>query len=125
MKPHEVQYPTHDLELGAGVFAFKIWRHYLYGVKFTIYTDHRILMYFMDHSNLNKRQLRWLNVVKDYECEIFYHTRKVNLVADALSRKAASALVQGIYLRMIIDSQLLNLIKEAQDEGDRRENWKI
>ena len=58
LKPHEANYPTHDLELGAVVFALKIWRHYLYGVRCTIYTDHKSLRYLMDQPNLNMRQRR-------------------------------------------------------------------
>ncbi|KAJ9538971.1 hypothetical protein OSB04_031704 [Centaurea solstitialis] len=73
LKPHEANYPTHDLELAAVVFALKIWRHYLYGVKCTVYTDHRNLKYFLDQSNLNMRRRRWLDVVKDYDYEILYH----------------------------------------------------
>jgi len=65
LKTHEVNYPTHDLELGAVVFALKIWRHYLYGVKFLVYTDHKSLKYLMDQQNLNMRQRRWLDVLKD------------------------------------------------------------
>ena len=68
LKPHEANYLTHDLELGAMVFALKIWRHYLYGVCFTIYMDHKILRYMMDKMNLNTRQRRWLDVVNDYDC---------------------------------------------------------
>ncbi|XP_052622433.1 uncharacterized protein LOC128127784, partial [Lactuca sativa] len=89
LKPHEARYPTHDLELGAVVFALKIWRHYLYGVRCTIYTDHKSLKYLMDQPNLNMRQRRWLDVVKDYDCEILYHPGKANVVADALSREEA------------------------------------
>ena len=63
LKPHEVNYPMHDLELGAVVFALKIWLHYLYGVRCTIYTDHKSLRYLMDQPNLNMRQRRWLDVV--------------------------------------------------------------
>ena len=87
LKPHEANYPTHDLELGAVVFALKIWRHYLYGVRCVIYTDHKSLKYLMDQPNLNMRQHMWLDVVKDYDYEILYHPRKANVVADALSRK--------------------------------------
>ena len=79
LKPHESNYPTHDLELAAVVFALKIWRHYLYGVRFTIYTDHQSLKYFMDQKNLNMRQRRWLELLKDYDCEILYHPGKANV----------------------------------------------
>ncbi|KAJ9564890.1 hypothetical protein OSB04_000856 [Centaurea solstitialis] len=102
LKPHEANYPTHDLQLAAVVFALKIWRHYLYGVKCTIYTDHRSLKYFLDQPNLNMRQHRWLNVVKDYDCEILYHLGKANVVADALSRKALKLSFQTAHLRMAV-----------------------
>ncbi|KAJ9538727.1 hypothetical protein OSB04_031460 [Centaurea solstitialis] len=91
LKPHEANYPTHDLELAAVVFALKLWRHYLYGVKCTIFSDHRSLRYFLEQPNLNMRQRRWLDVVKDYDCEILYHPGKANVVADALSRKTEHA----------------------------------
>ena len=87
LKPYEQSYPTHDLELAAGVFALKIWRHYLYGVKCEIFTDHKSLKYFFTQKELNMRQRRWLELVKDYDCVIDYHPGKANSVADALSRK--------------------------------------
>ena len=87
LKPYERNYPTHDLELAAVVFALKIWRHYLYGVKCDIYTDHKSLKYFFTQKELNMRQRRWLELVKDYDCTINYHPGKANVVADALSRK--------------------------------------
>ena len=71
LKPHEMRYPTHDLELGVVVFALKICRHYLYGVRCTVYTNHKSLKYFMDQPNLNMRQRRWLDVVKDYDYQIY------------------------------------------------------
>ncbi|KAL4026088.1 hypothetical protein IC575_014512 [Cucumis melo] len=89
LKSHERNYPTHDLELAAVVFALKIWRHYLYGEKIQIYTDHKSLKYFFTQKELNMRQRRWLELVKDYDCEILYHPGKANVVADALSRKVA------------------------------------
>ncbi|KAA0025895.1 pol protein [Cucumis melo var. makuwa] len=76
-------------ELAAVVFALKIWRHYLYGEKIQIFTDHKSLKYFFTHKELNMRQRRWLELVKDYDCEILYHPGKANVVADALSRKVA------------------------------------
>ncbi|KAL0534735.1 hypothetical protein IC582_029028 [Cucumis melo] len=89
LKIHEQNYPTHDLELAAVVFALKIWRHYLYGEKIQIYTDHKSLKYFFTQKELNMRQRRWLELVKDYDCEILYHPGKANVVADVLSRKVA------------------------------------
>ncbi|GKE76791.1 retrotransposon protein, putative, ty3-gypsy subclass, partial [Tanacetum coccineum] len=87
LKPNEENYTTHDLELGAVVFALKIWRHYLYGTKCTVFTDHKSLQHILDQKELNMRQRRWLELLADYDCEIRYHPRKANVVADALSRK--------------------------------------
>ncbi|KAL0549241.1 hypothetical protein IC582_013722 [Cucumis melo] len=89
LKSHEQNYPTHDLELAAVVFALKIWRHYLYGEKIQIFTDHKSLKYFFTQKELNMRQRRWLELVKDYDCEILYHPGKANVVAGALSRKVS------------------------------------
>ena len=87
LRNHEKNYPTHDLELAAVVFALKIWRHYLYGGKCKIFTDHQSLKYLFSQKDLNMRQRRWLELLKDYDCEILYHPGKANVVADALSRK--------------------------------------
>ena len=87
LKVHEKNYPTHDLELGAVVFGLKCWRHYLYGTKSVIYTDHKSLQHIFSQSDLNMRQRRWLELFSDYDCEIRYHPGKANVVADALSRK--------------------------------------
>nr|GEZ52556.1 reverse transcriptase domain-containing protein [Tanacetum cinerariifolium] len=87
LKIHEENYTTHDLELGTVVFALKIWRHYLYGTKWTVFTDHKSLQHILDQKELNMRQRRWLELLSDYDCEIRYHPGKANVVADALSRK--------------------------------------
>ncbi|GJT37751.1 putative reverse transcriptase domain-containing protein [Tanacetum coccineum] len=87
LKPHEENYTTHDLELGAVVFALKIWRHYLYGTKCTVFTDHKILQHILNKKELNMRQRRWLELLADYDCKIRYHPGKANVVADALSQK--------------------------------------
>jgi hypothetical protein len=88
LKPHEQNYPTHDLEFAAVVHALKIWRHYLIGNKCEIYTDHKSLKYIFTQPYLNLRQRRWLELVKDYNLEIHYHPGKANVVADVLSRKS-------------------------------------
>ncbi|GJU27369.1 putative reverse transcriptase domain-containing protein [Tanacetum coccineum] len=87
LKPNEENYTTHDLELGAAVFALKIWRHYLYGTKCTVFTDHKSLQHILHQKELNMRQRRWLELLADYDCEIRYHPGKENVIADALSRK--------------------------------------
>jgi hypothetical protein len=88
LKVHEKNYPIHDLELAAVVHTLKTWRHYLYGQKCDVYTDHKSLKYIFTQSELNMRQRRWLELIKDYELEIHYHPGKANVVADALSRKS-------------------------------------
>ncbi|GKC36765.1 putative reverse transcriptase domain-containing protein [Tanacetum coccineum] len=87
LKIHEKHYTTHDLELGLVVFALKIWRHYLYGTKCTVFTDHKSLQPILDQKELNMRQRRWLELLSDYDCYICYHPGKANVVADALSCK--------------------------------------
>ncbi|WVZ81184.1 hypothetical protein U9M48_028595 [Paspalum notatum var. saurae] len=87
-RKHEVNYPTHDLELLAVVYAPKKWRHYLLGNTCHIYTDHKSLKYIFTQPELNMRQRRWLELIKDYDLEVHYHPGKANVVADALSRKA-------------------------------------
>jgi len=88
LKKHELNYPTHDLELAAVVHSLKIWRHYILGHKCDIYTDHKSLKYIFTQNDLNLRQRRWLELIKDYDLEIHYHLGKANVVADALSRKS-------------------------------------
>ncbi|KAJ9563166.1 hypothetical protein OSB04_008326 [Centaurea solstitialis] len=124
LKTHEVNYPTHDLELAAVVFVLKLWRHYLYGVRCTIYTDHKSLRYFMDQQNLNMRQRRWLEVIKDYDCEILYHPGKANVVADALSRKGSILLLRVPCMRMTVTTSLIELIRQSQVEVVKEGNHK-
>jgi hypothetical protein len=86
LRKHEQNYPTHDLELSAVVHALKIWRHYMIGNKCQIFTDHKSLKYIFTQKDLNLRQRRWLELIKDYNLDIQYHPGKANVVADALSR---------------------------------------
>jgi hypothetical protein len=86
LRKHEEHYPTHNLELAAVVHALKLWRHYLIGKICEVYSDHKSLKYIFTHPDLNLRQRRWLEIIKDYDLGINYHPGKVNVVADALSR---------------------------------------
>jgi hypothetical protein len=87
LRKHELNYPTHDLELAVVVHALKIWRHYVIGTKCQIYIDHKSLKYIFTQKDLNLRHRCWLELIKDYDLEIHYHLGKANLVADALSWK--------------------------------------
>jgi hypothetical protein len=87
LKDHERNYPTHDLELASVMHALKVWRHYLMGKHCDVFTDHKSLKYIFTQKELNMRQRRWLELIKDYEMNRQYHPGKSNVVADALSRK--------------------------------------
>src|SRR4051812_38344343 len=89
LKSHEVNYPTHDLELATVVFALKGWRHFLYGARCELYTDHKSLKYFFTQKELNMRQKRLLELIKDYDLTVNYTPGKANVVAEVLSRKSA------------------------------------
>ena len=92
LKNHEQNYPTHDMELAVVVFALKIWRHYLYGKEFEVYSYHKSLKYIFTKRDLNMRQRRWMEFLEDYDFTLHYHPGKANVVADALSRKSQGAL---------------------------------
>ena len=81
-KNHETNYPTHDLKLATIVFALKIWRHYLYGKTCQTFTDHKSMKYLFTQKELNLRQIKWLELIKDYDLIIDYHLGKANVVAD-------------------------------------------
>nr|GEU76065.1 hypothetical protein [Tanacetum cinerariifolium] len=123
LKKHEENYTTYDLELGAVVFAVRLWRHYLYGTKCTVYTNHKSLQYILDQKELNMRQRRWIELLSDYDCEIHYHPCKGNVVADALSRKDREPL-RVRSLVMTVHTNLPEKILEAQNEAMNEENVK-
>ncbi|GJS00645.1 putative reverse transcriptase domain-containing protein [Tanacetum coccineum] len=122
LKIHEKNYTTHDLELGAVVFALKTWRHYLYGTKSVIYTDHKSLQHIFNQKELNMRQRRWIELFSDYECEIRYHPGKANVVADALSRKERVKPRRVRAMAMTIQSGVKEMILAAQSEAFKQEN---
>nr|GEX64725.1 putative reverse transcriptase domain-containing protein [Tanacetum cinerariifolium] len=116
LKIYKENYTTHDLELGAVVFALKIWRHHLYGTKCTVFTDHKSLQHILDQKELKMRQRRWLELLSDYDYKIRYHPRKANVVADALSRKEQEPLrVRALVMTISLDlpKQILNAQTEA------------
>ncbi|GJX33156.1 putative reverse transcriptase domain-containing protein [Tanacetum coccineum] len=124
LKIHEKNYTTHDLELGAVVFALKIWRHYLYGTKCTVFIDHKSLQHILDQKELNMRQHRWQELLSDYYCEIRYHPGKANVVADALSRKEQ---IKPLRVRALVMTIILDLPKQmlnAQTEAQKPKNLK-
>nr|GEZ06476.1 putative reverse transcriptase domain-containing protein [Tanacetum cinerariifolium] len=129
LKPHKENFTTHDLELGAVVFALKIYRHYLYNIKCIVFTDYKSLQHVLNQKELNMRQRRWLELLAYYDCEIRYHPGKANVVADALIRKRIikSRQVKPLHVRsliMTIHSKLPSQILEAQTEALKEENVK-
>ena len=119
LRKHELNYPTHDLELTVVVHALKIWRHYIMGTKCRVYTNHKSLKYIFTQKDLNLRQRRWLKLIKDYDLEIHCHPGKVNLVADALSQKehVHATIVAQLPDELVEDFRRLNLGIVANTEG--------
>ncbi|GJW29302.1 putative reverse transcriptase domain-containing protein [Tanacetum coccineum] len=113
LKVHEENYTTHDLELGAVVFALRLWRHYLYGTKCVVFTDHKSLQYILNQKKLNMRQRRWIKLLSDYDCKIRYHPRKANVMADALVQKERNKPLRVRALMMTIHNDLPKKIREA------------
>jgi hypothetical protein len=118
LKTHEENYPTHDLELAAVVFALKVWRHHLYGAQFELFSDHKSLKYLFDKRDLNMRQRRWMEYLKDFDFDLKYHPGKANVVADALSRKVlAQAEVMMHTCKLYEKVRDLNLEATKVDDG--------
>ncbi|GJR26117.1 putative reverse transcriptase domain-containing protein [Tanacetum coccineum] len=124
LKIHDKNYTTHDLELGSVVFALTIWRHYLYGTKCTVFTDHKSLQHILDQKELNIGQCRWLELLSDYDCDIRYQPGKANVVADALSHKERIEPLRVQALVITIGLDLPKQILKAQIEALKPENLK-
>ncbi|GJZ00489.1 putative reverse transcriptase domain-containing protein [Tanacetum coccineum] len=124
LKKHEENYMTHDLELGAVVFALRLWRHYLYGTKCVMFIDHKSLQYILDQKELNMRQRRWIELLSDYDCEICYHPGKANVVEDALSQKKREKPIRVRALVMTVYPDMYERIFKAQTKAMKKENVK-
>ncbi|GJT78235.1 putative reverse transcriptase domain-containing protein [Tanacetum coccineum] len=116
LKIHEKNYTKHDFELGAVVFALKMWRHYLYDMKCVVFTDHKSLQHILDQKELNMRQRRWLELLSDYNYEIRYHPGKANVVANALSRKEH---IKPLREENYRTEDLCGMIKKLESRIDR------
>nr|GEV70272.1 putative reverse transcriptase domain-containing protein [Tanacetum cinerariifolium] len=124
LKVHEENYTTHYLELGAVVFAFRLWRRYLYETKCVIFTDHKSLQYILNQKELNLRQRRWIELLSDYDCEICYHPGKANVVVDALNRKERNRPLRVRALVLIVHNNPPKQILEDQKEAMKKKNVK-
>jgi hypothetical protein len=119
LKTHEVNYPVHDLELATVVFALRVWRHYLYGSRVQIFTDHKSFKYLISQKELNMRQQRWVELIKDYDCIINCHPWKANVVADALSCKDKAIMGRPLIWNeeTMIELKRLGTILNVSPEG--------
>ncbi|RVX03815.1 Retrovirus-related Pol polyprotein from transposon 17.6 [Vitis vinifera] len=127
LKSYEGNYPTHDLELAIVIFALKIWRHFLFGKTCEIFIDHKSLKYLFSQKELNMRQRRWIELLKNYDCFIQYHIRKVNVVANALSRKSVGSLVaiKGCQRRSVEDLRSLHVHIRFLESGALVANFRV
>jgi hypothetical protein len=112
LRPHELNYPTHDLELAAVVHALKSWKHFLYGSKCKLFTDHKSLKYFFTQKDLNMRQWRWLELIKEYDLTINYTPGMANVVANALSRKATCNMLEACKMPKELQKEVAQIQKE-------------
>ncbi|GJY85978.1 putative reverse transcriptase domain-containing protein [Tanacetum coccineum] len=126
LKSHEKNYTIHDLELGGVVFALKTWRHYLYGTKSIIYTNHKSLQHIFYQKELNMHQQRWIKLFSDYDCEIRYHPGQDNVVVDALNKilvaQDEASKVENVTTEMLrsLDQQM-----EKKEDGAIRGDYKM
>ncbi|GJU56845.1 putative reverse transcriptase domain-containing protein [Tanacetum coccineum] len=123
LKIHEKNYTTHDLELRAVVFALKMWRHYLYETRCTVFTDHKSLQHILNQKELNMRQRRWLELLSDYDCDIRYHPGKANVVADALSRKERWLKPEALKPETLIAGRVGGVGYRVMTGSERKSPW--
>nr|GEW53070.1 putative reverse transcriptase domain-containing protein [Tanacetum cinerariifolium] len=124
LKIYKKNYTTHDLELGATMFALKMWKHYLYSTRCVVFIDQKSLQHTLDQKELNMRQPRWLELLSNYDCEICYHPGKGNIVADALSQKVRPKPLQVRAVVLTIGLNLPVQILNAQTKVRKDENYK-
>ena len=127
LKPYERNYPTHELELAIVAFALKIWRHFLFGETCEIFTYHKSLKYLFSQKELNMRQRRWIELLKDYDCIIQYHPGKANVVANALSKKSVGSLaaIRGCQRQLLEYLRSLQLHIRVLDSRALVENFRV
>lgn len=118
LRKHEENYPTHDLEMAAVVFALKIWRSYLYGAVVRVFTDHKSLKYLFTQPDLNLRQRRWMEFITDYDLEIQYHPGKANAVADALSRRKVDVSIEREVQSLVAAFTVVSIAVLEDEEGE-------
>lgn len=118
-KKHELNYPTHYLELAVVLFILKIWRHYLYVVTCQIFIDYKSVKYLFTQKDLNLRQRRWLELIKYYDCTIDYYPGKANMVADAFSRKSFSSIayLRVTYLPLLVELSSIRVELSVDTSG--------
>ncbi|RVX00720.1 Retrovirus-related Pol polyprotein from transposon 17.6 [Vitis vinifera] len=127
LKPYERNYPTHDLELVVVVFARKIYRHFLFGETCEIFTNHKSLKYLFSQKELNMRQRKWIELLKDYDCIIQYHPGKANVMVDTLSRKSIGSLaaIRGCQRQLLEDLRSLQVHMRVLDSGALVANFRV
>ena len=119
LKVHEGNYTTHDLELAVVVFSLKIWRHYLYGIHVDVYIDHKSLQYVFTLKELNPRQIRWLELLKDYDKSVLYHPGKANVIVGALIRMTIGSVshIDEAKKYLVRDVQRFSRLGERLDDS--------
>ncbi|XP_059650534.1 uncharacterized protein LOC132296340 [Cornus florida] len=129
LKIQELNYSTHDSELAAVVFTLKSCRHYLYGERFKVFSDHKSLKYLFFQMNLNNGQRRWVEYLEDYDFNLQYHPGKANMVANALSQKSHGVLAGLAIQKWKMLEDLAEMGLQCYDDsvgcGDTVKDWTL